>query len=551
MRQLTRCFFGLTLYLLSSVFTTAQNVKGNSTPQISDFVLYAERSIRIGERSHTEDGGGNVGVRTPITLREGAQLTVGEHAESRDLFSPSTVIKNDADVKDVATNSLKRDRDSRMGAQSSFPSDMPPLPLATASGTGADVTLEHHEHRALTSGTYGAVKLGPHSELRLAAGKYTFANLKMDEDSKLLGDRGGADKRGGGSGVDVHIVGGMWMGDEAQIGPRDDDAKAKDFTIEVAAADPGSCNCDDGLGPRDIVTIGNEAHVHALLAAPHGTVRMVHEARLKGAIAGFDIVTEEKVHAEFESGFPVSPPGSHGSQQLHGYFGPPPDPGVAALAAPVPASTVVNLSIGLPVRDPAGLQTFINQVSDPHHLNYRHYLTQAQFTATYGATTADYLVVTNWATSHGLTVTKTYSNNLLLDVSGTALQVEQAMYVNLIYRLRQDGGQFVTTDRDPSLDLAVPLLHISGMDDFVTPKPANGTAPSAKWRHREFPTFSRPATMAASPTPRTTGTCRTRPSSVARCCRRMRLSRRRPQCRTTRTLTLTATQRGLIAAAAS
>jgi Pro-kumamolisin, activation domain len=359
-----------------------QPPKPGEKPVISRFVLYAERNIKLGDRIHVKHG--DIGVRSALALKEGVQLSVGKHDRCRNLFAPSISIEHDAEVHDVATNSLKKDPDSEVGAESAFPADMPPLPLAAASGAGADVTVEHHHHRSLTPGTYGEVRLGPRSELTLAAGKYTFASLKMDERSKLRGDRGRRDaaERGG---VDVHIIGGLWMGEHAEIGPRNDDAKANELTIEVAGADPGISGNDDGLGPRHAVTIGNEANkVHALLAAPHGTVRMAHEARLKGAIAGFDIVADEKVHAEFESGFPVSPPDGQGSQPLHGYFGPPPDPTVAALVGPVPPSTVVNLSIGLPARDPAGLRTFVNQVSDPHHPSYRHYLTQAQFTATYG-----------------------------------------------------------------------------------------------------------------------------------------------------------------------
>jgi Pro-kumamolisin, activation domain len=469
--QLGRFASGLALCLLSPVWTVAQAVKEQPTPNVGDFVLYAERSIQLGERNHAERG--DVGVRTALALKQGSQLSVGRHDECRNLFSPSTMIEHDAKVGSVATNSLKRDPDSKIGAESKFPADMPPLPLAAAAGAGVDVTVEHHKELSLTPGTYGEVRLHHHSALHLAPGKYIVASLKMDRDSKLWAERGGQDARGENGPVDLKIVGGLWMGGHAKIGPRDDDAKANEFTIEVAGADPGVSANDDGLGPRHVVSIGREARVHALLAAPHGTVGMAHEARLKGAIAGFDIVTEARVHAEFESGFPVSPPDAHGSQQLQGYFGAPPDPAVAALASPVPPSTTVDLSIGLPVRNPAGLQSFLNQVSDPTQHNYRHFLTQAQFTATFGATAADYTTVVNWAKANGLTVTRTYSNNLLVDVSGTASQVEEALFVNLLYRLRSDGSQFVSTDRNPSLNLTVPLLHISGMTDFITPRPAN------------------------------------------------------------------------------
>ena len=41
--------------------------------------------------------------------------------------------------------------------------------------------------------------------------------------------------------------------------------------------------------------------------------------------------------------------------------------------------------------------------------------------------------------------------------------------MNLLYRRRNDGSLFVTADRDPSVDLAVPLLHITGLTDFFLP----------------------------------------------------------------------------------
>ena len=131
------------------------------------------------------------------------------------------------------------------------------------------------------------------------------------------------------------------------------------------------------------------------------------------------------------------------------------------------------------MRNPKGLKTFINQVSDPTSLTYRKYLTQAQFYATYGATGSDYAALQNWAQkSSGFTVDATYPNNLLLSVTGTAAQIEKALYVNLVYRQRKDGSKFVTVDREPSLDLAVTILEINGLDDFVLPRSSvniNGT----------------------------------------------------------------------------
>jgi hypothetical protein len=164
-----------------------------------------------------------------------------------------------------------------------------------------------------------------------------------------------------------------------------------------------------------------------------------------------------------------------GAQQLQGYYGVNSDPTVAPLAGPVPPDTQIPLAIGLSVRDPAGLKSFIADVSDPKSPNFRKFLTQAQFTATYGATAGDYQALQDWANTSGFSTWGTYSNNLLLSVSGTAAQIESALYVNLVYRLNQDGQPFVAVDREPSLDLSVPILRISGLAEFRVPRRAGGT----------------------------------------------------------------------------
>ena len=69
-------------------------------------------------------------------------------------------------------------------------------------------------------------------------------------------------------------------------------------------------------------------------------------------------------------------------------------------------------------------------------------------------------------------MTATYPNNLLLSVSGTAEQVQSAFYVNLVYRYRSDGSTFVAVDREPSLDLAIPILRISGLGEAFVPRSA-------------------------------------------------------------------------------
>ena len=242
---------------------------------------------------------------------------------------------------------------------------------------------------------------------------------------------------------------------------------ADQLVILASGADGG-----DGV---PAVVAGRDSLIVSLLAAPHGTISFENGARARGAFAAFDVIVGDGVEVAFQSGFPDSSAGQPGSQKLSGYYGAPPNPAVAALAAPVAPDTTLHLSIGLPNSQCDGLADLRQSGFRPDQQNYRRYLTLPRFTTQYGATPSDYQAVVAWAGAHGLTVTATYPNNLLLDVSGTATQVEQALFVNLVYRLRQDGSRFVAVDREPSLDLGVPILHISGLAEFVLPKPQPST----------------------------------------------------------------------------
>src|ERR1035441_3092401 len=248
-----------------------------ANPEINQFVLYAERSIKIGNHSHADEG--DVGVRTALAPQQDApQLSVGKHGKCRNLFAPSTALEIYSEVREVWTDSLTRDQDIEIGTVGKFPAGMPQLPLAIASGRGADITVAHETQHSLSPGTYGVVTLLHKSELWLAEGIYTFASVKMDEDSTLLADPGG---------VDVRIVGRLWMDREAKIAPQGPCPEARNFTIFVADSDPvvrgkdgADAAKDPSIASTPVVVIGEEAHVHALLAAPHGTIWMADKARV-------------------------------------------------------------------------------------------------------------------------------------------------------------------------------------------------------------------------------------------------------------------------------
>jgi hypothetical protein len=164
--------------------------------------------------------------------------------------------------------------------------------------------------------------------------------------------------------------------------------------------------------------------------------------------------------------------GPHGSQPVPGYVRPP----TSTVVGPVPAGQIISLSVNLPVRNLTALQAVIAQASNPSSPSYRHYASAADMKSTYNPTDADYAAVVAWARGRGFNIV-TSPSNLGLDASGTAAQIEQAFHANLVLALRPDGTQFYELDRPPSIDLTVPLSGISGLDNYVVPKPHISSSP--------------------------------------------------------------------------
>ena len=69
-------------------------------------------------------------------------------------------------------------------------------------------------------------------------------------------------------------------------------------------------------------------------------------------------------------------------------------------------------------------------------------------------------------------MTARHPNRTLLEVSGTVAAVEAALHVKLqVYRHPTEARTFFAPDSEPSLELAVPVLAIDGLDNFALPHP--------------------------------------------------------------------------------
>jgi subtilase family serine protease len=132
----------------------------------------------------------------------------------------------------------------------------------------------------------------------------------------------------------------------------------------------------------------------------------------------------------------------------------------------------LRLAIGVPMRDEAGLDNFVAQVSDPASPNYRQFLTREELTARFGPTEQDYEAVKAFARTNGFTITTTHENRLLLDVTAPVTSVEKAFHVTMrTYSHPTEARDFFAPDAEPTVDAALPVADIVGLSDFGRPKP--------------------------------------------------------------------------------
>ena len=142
--------------------------------------------------------------------------------------------------------------------------------------------------------------------------------------------------------------------------------------------------------------------------------------------------------------------------------------------AELPATNRLNLAIGLPLRDAAGLEVFLAQLYDPASPNFRQYLTPDQFTARFGPTEAEYAAVLAFAQQNNLTVTAHYPNRLLVDVSGSVADIQRAFRIVLrTYAHPTEARDFYAPDTEPAVEAALTITDISGLNNYALPHPRN------------------------------------------------------------------------------
>ena len=138
----------------------------------------------------------------------------------------------------------------------------------------------------------------------------------------------------------------------------------------------------------------------------------------------------------------------------------------------MPATNHLELAIGLPLRNQAALDELLRQLYDPGSPNFHKFLTPPEFAARFGPTEQDYQAVRRFAEANGLTITGTHPNRAVLDVEGSAANVEQAFQITLrTYRHPTEARDFFAPDADPSAPANLSVATVEGLSDYRRPKP--------------------------------------------------------------------------------
>ncbi len=167
--------------------------------------------------------------------------------------------------------------------------------------------------------------------------------------------------------------------------------------------------------------------------------------------------------------------------------------GRAQLVAAVEPERRLQLSLVLPLRNPAELKSLLRRFYDPSSPQYRRFLSAQQFAQRFSPPQADYNAVSEFAHEYGFEVGQPTSNRLVVPVSGTVAQIESAFHLRMnLYRVAAGDRVFYSPDREPSIDRPLPLAHIAGLNSFSLPAPLLRHAADSARPHSQALTGSGP-----------------------------------------------------------
>ena len=144
--------------------------------------------------------------------------------------------------------------------------------------------------------------------------------------------------------------------------------------------------------------------------------------------------------------------------------------GAAKPIAHLPADQIMRLDVVLKLRDQSGLDSFLKELYDPNSPSYRHFLTVSEFTERFGPSQTEYDAVVHFVQVNGFEVVGGTRDGMDVQIEGSVATIERAFHVTVgVYQHPTENRAFYAPDREPTTDLAFPLWHISGLDNYSIP----------------------------------------------------------------------------------
>ncbi len=167
----------------------------------------------------------------------------------------------------------------------------------------------------------------------------------------------------------------------------------------------------------------------------------------------------------------------------------------------LPGTNRLHLAIGLALQNQAGLDALLREISDPASPNFRHYLTTAEFAAQFGPTDQDYQKVVAFAVANHLTVTDSDPVRQIVDVEGSVSNIQQAFNVTIGTYVdpKATNRIFFAPSAEPSVNASLPILHVSGLDNYYLPQPKSHVQPLKKTPGLKSSSAKSIATASATP----------------------------------------------------
>jgi uncharacterized repeat protein (TIGR01451 family) len=131
-----------------------------------------------------------------------------------------------------------------------------------------------------------------------------------------------------------------------------------------------------------------------------------------------------------------------------------------------------------PERELAAKQ-FVESLTDKASPNFHKWISAAEYGRRFGAAAEDIAAVSRWLESHGFTVNGVPAHNMVIDFSGTAGQVGEALHTE-IHDLSVAGKRYFANMSDPKIPAAL-MPAVTGVVSLSNFKPQPMLVPKAQY----------------------------------------------------------------------